>query len=411
MNEARLLCLEGCADPSLFPAQEPALPSPTLISFDESGFTGPNLLRDDQPVFAYAAVELSVDEATALIAEIREGRKPAIQAAELKASGLKRRGDWPQLSELVLRRMEGRYNFLVSDKRLALAGKAFEYLMEPVLEDNNGLFYAYGLHRLVAGAVHRSIQTVGGPAEDIAIQFERFMRTFDPADAPAVFTATGVVPGDAKVLSELLRFSRGYAERIKERTQHLRDDTESGKWVLDLTSTALMSLLVNGFGLKHRQLEVLCDESKPLQGIASEFDGFIDNDTAFPLHGGNRVVPARLNLAAPIRFGQSHDNPTLQIADLIAGLAAQLYGRNPPADLLGLKPQLDRHLHEDHILPATAGDSQMSEAEKQANMIVLRHLAARAELGADPLKGMRKIYAKAFKRSNSVGQRLRTGRH
>jgi len=368
------------------------------------------MLGDDQPVFVYAAVELSVDEATTLIAEIREGRKPIIQAEELKASSLRRRGDWPQIAELVLTRLDGRYSFLVANKRLALAGKAFEYLMEPVLEDNNGIFYAAGLHRLVAGAVHRSFETVGGPAEDIARQFERFMRSFDPADAPAVFNATPEVPADARVLRELLRFARGYAETINKRSQHLRDDIESSKWVLDLTSTALMSLLINGFGPKHRQLEVLCDESKPLQGIVSEFDAFIDNDADFPLHGGNRVVPGRLNLAAPIRFGRSQDNPTLQIADLIAGLAAQLYGRTPPADLLPLKARLDRHLHEDHILPETAGDSQMSEAEKDANMIVLRHLAARAELKADPLKDIRKIYAGAFKTANSVERRLRTGR-
>lgn len=51
-----------------------SVPDTPLISFDESGFTGPNLLRDDQPIFAYAAVDLTVEEATELIAEIREGR-------------------------------------------------------------------------------------------------------------------------------------------------------------------------------------------------------------------------------------------------------------------------------------------------------------------------------------------------
>ena len=72
-----------------------------------------------------------------------------------------------------------------------------------------------------------------------------------------------------------------------------------------------------------------------------------------------------------------------------------------------LKADLERHLHEDHILPETAGDSQMTAVEKQANMFVLRHLAGRAALGADPLKGMAKVYFQAFKRASSVGQRLR----
>jgi|SRR6478672_2054393 len=377
-----------------------------LISFDESGFTGPNLLQEDQPLFAYAAVDLSVEDATGLIAEIRDSRKSKIQAAELKASGLKKRSDWPEIAELVLQKMVGRYSFLVFDKRLALAGKAFEYLMEPVLEDNSGLFYRHGLHRLVAGALYRSISTANGPAEAVAQQLERFMRLFDPAEAPGLFTAPPEVPEDAQVLAELLRFSKGYAARIAERSQHLRDEPELGKWVLDLTSTALMSLLVRDYGLKHQRLEVLCDESKPLQGIKPLFDGFVGRADSFPLHGGNRIVEARLNLAEPLRFGQSHDNPTLQIADVIAGLAAQLFGPSPPPALASLKPELERHLHENHILPDTAADSQMSDDEKRINLIVLRHLAARAELRADPLKGMEKVYAQAIKKVGSVADRL-----
>lgn len=52
----------------------------------------------------------------------------------------------------------------------------------------------------------------------------------------------------------------------------------------------------------------------------------------------------------------------------------------------------------------------MTAVEKQANMFVLRHLAGRAALGADPLKGMAKVYVQAFKRAGSVGQRLRNRR-
>lgn len=83
-----------------------------LISFDESGFTGPNLLQEDQPLFTYAAVEMSVDEATGLVREIRVSRKSKIRATELKSSSLKKRGDWADIAELVLERMEGRYSFL-----------------------------------------------------------------------------------------------------------------------------------------------------------------------------------------------------------------------------------------------------------------------------------------------------------
>ena len=57
-----------------------------------------------------------------------------------------------------------------------------------------------------------------------------------------------------------------------------------------------------------------------------------------------------------------------------------------------------------------ARELQMTAAERQASTFVLRNLADRAALGADPLKGIAKVYFKAFKRASSVGQRLRSQR-
>jgi len=383
------------------------MPQIPLISFDEAGFTGPNLLHEDQPLFSYAAVDLSVDEAAVLISEIRDGRRKKIQAKELKASVLKKRRDWPEIVELLLRRLNGRFCFIVFDKRLAFAGKVFEYLIEPVVEERSIVFYRHQLHRVVTGALHRSIQDADGPAEAIATQFESFMRSFDPLDAPAIFTGAADAPQDVSVLAELLRFSKGYAGVISERSKHLRDDPALGTWVLDLTSTALMSLLMQHFGLKYPKVNVLCDDSKPLQEMKHEFDKYVGCEQVFPVSDGRRLIDTRLHLASPMEFGSSLANPTLQIADLIAGLSVQVYGPNPPSELLNYKPILERHLHANHILPQTAGNSQLPYEVKQANLFVLRTLASRAALHQDPLKGIDQLYEKAFKRATSIRSRLR----
>ena len=383
------------------------MPEPRLISCDEAGYTGADLTTAAQPLFAYAAHDLTLDEVTKLIADIRSSRRRAIQAVELKATGLRGRADWPEIADLLLERLEGRYAFLVFDKRLALAGKAFEYLLEPVLERNSMLFYRHGLHRVIASAIHRTIENADGPAERVAGELEAFMRSFNPTDAPTIFASGATLPEDAQVLTDVLRFAKGYRSLIEEGTSELKDNRDMAKWVLDLTSTAVMSLLTRYFGAKYPVVDVLCDDSKPLLAIRSFFDNFVGRAESFPMHGGNRIVQCRLNLARPIQFGSSITHPTLQVADLIAGMAAEAYGPKPSAALDGQRARLDRHLHDDHILPETSGSANMDPVMIAANRSVLRHLAARAELKQHPLKGMEKVYARAVKKAGSPLARRR----
>lgn len=46
-------------------------PMPRLISCDESGFTGNDMMNGQQRYFAYAAHDLSLEESEALVAEAR----------------------------------------------------------------------------------------------------------------------------------------------------------------------------------------------------------------------------------------------------------------------------------------------------------------------------------------------------
>ncbi|MBO1905296.1 DUF3800 domain-containing protein [Microvirga sp. 3-52] len=377
---------------------------PRLISCDEAGYTGPNLSNLDQPYFAYAAHDLTVEEATTLIADIR--RRHPIQAPELKASSLRRRDNWPVIAEQVLDALEGRLLVTVFDKQLALAGKAYEYLIEPVVEDNSALFYRHNLQRLVANAVHRTIVRANDTAETVGAELEKFMRSFDPADAPHLFDAAPDLPTEAAVLRQLLRIARGYRERIADRTGHLR---EEGKWVLDLTFTALSSLLQGGFGLRHERVEVLCDESKPLLAMAPFFESWVGRTEKVRLHAGDRIIEVRLNLAQPLTFGRSTDHPTLQIADLAAGIAAAVHRTpNDPA-LASVIPRVTRHLDPNHILPR---DDVIDPANPlvRANLVVLQHLAGRAELHQDPLEGMAEVYARALKRAMHPAGRLKIQR-
>jgi hypothetical protein len=224
-----------------------------LISCDEAGFTGPELLNEEQPFFVYASVDFTPTEAEAIIERTRKAHR--VQAPELKSKGLRKRPNWPQIAGEIARAAEGRAIVISFDKKLNLAGKAFEYLFEPVLEENSRLFYRHNLHRFVMNALHRVMLDSGEKVDQLAIEMQNFMRSFDPANAPALFAQLSRHDEASVVLDCILRFARGYASRIETRTSHLRGTaSDIGKWTLDLTSAALFSLVMRGWGQRYRTI-------------------------------------------------------------------------------------------------------------------------------------------------------------
>lgn len=369
----------------------PPNPPSTLISCDEAGYTGPALLDVAQPYFVYASHDLCIAESEALIADIR-ARFP-IQAAELKSQGLKRRNDWPAICEMITGRCAGRVIVIASDKKVALAGKVFEYLFEPVLEDNNGLFYTIDFHRFIMNAVHEVLSKADNPYGELATQMQRFMRTFDPETAPSLFAeAAGRHP---VIMERILTFCRGYADVIAQRTSHLRPgNSTTGKWALDLTSTSLFTLILSGWGHRHDRLTVLCDDSKPLKDGDVLFDGFIGREGEEQLEAGRYQVPIRGNLTGPIEFGSSMTHPTLQVADLVAGVTAHALANE-------VAPEVRRwvwdHMHMNYIMADPSLSSQASPTGKMGRA-VLKELARRAAAGEDPLEGMPRFVSEEMTR-------------
>ncbi|MBN9489831.1 MAG: DUF3800 domain-containing protein [Alphaproteobacteria bacterium] len=382
-------------------------PPARLISCDEAGFTGPRMLDDDQPVFAYTAIDLTPEEAQAIVDSVRARHR--VQAPELKAQLLRKRQNWGEIAIEVARQVEGRAMIMVCDKRLNLGGKTFEYLFEPVLQDNSLLFYRHDLHRFVTNAVHRALHATGEPPHAMAVELERFMRSFKPEDAPHLFAGRTTGDDSAAVLSCILRFARGYAGVIAERTANLRAEEDlTGKWTLDLTTTALHSLILFGWGHRYPRIDVLCDDSKPLRAMAHVFDGWVGREggVKIPSPRDQAEVELRGNLAGPIRFGSSAEHPTIQIADVLSGASADFVRAPQNPAMAGWGPFLGRHIHRDHILP----DAELIDTRQlgpRVNLAVLHELARRADLAVDPLTDMGEFYAATIRRFRSPAARVR----
>jgi hypothetical protein len=353
---------------------------PRLISCDEAGFTGNNLLNPDQPFFAYASHDFPLAEAETLIRQLRADHP--VQMPELKASKLLQTTRGRSLISDALSAMRGHYIATLYDKRLSLACKLFEYLYEPVLQANNALFYRHNLHRFVAMFFFMLMRD--SSIQVLAQEFEDFMRSLNPLDAPTLF---GANPAENPMIGQILRFVRGYNVIIARETRSL-GRISNDNWILDLTASAICSHLA-AWGQRHSLIEVVCDESKPLKVMDGFFDVMVNRPEVAYVEVFGKRRALTWNMSKPVEFASSKDHAGIQLADLIAGVTASLPGGDEK--LADFGAQIEPHLHEDCIFP-DFDVLDLEGDEAPVNWLILEELASRADRGDDPLEGMDVFY-------------------
>lgn len=363
-----------------------------LISCDEAGHTGPDLLHPEQRYFAFGSVSISDEEAWEIIQKVR--RDHPVQMPELKASKLMRSPRGRSIVSDIVAAVDGRFAVNVYDKLLALCGWIFEYIYEPVYQHDPRLLYQKNLHRFVAMFSWLWFNETGGDADEAIRQFQKYMRSRDEADAPLLF---GKIPGETNEFGSeypfelVLRFARGYKDIIVADNANIESATpDNGRWVLDLSASALWSHL-NHWGQSGDSLRVHCDVSKPLQAIVDHFTG----DEADAGIRRARIMgytdPLGWRLVDPVTFVDSRNHPAIQLADMIAGAAVTGLVTGIPEGFDGVMESIQRHMLRDTILP-DFDIIDLKQRSSAVNYLVLYDLALRAERKADPYTNLAEMY-------------------
>ena len=377
------------------------------IACDEAGYTGPDLLQAEQRYFAFASIQISDAEASEIIQRVR-ARHP-VQMPELKAKKLMTSDRGRKLIKALLDETEGRYVFSVFDKLLALCAQIFEYIYEPVYQADPRLLYEKKLHRFVAMYAWLWFQEGGSEALHFIQQFQQYMRTRDPADAPFLFDTPRPplsTDGSEHPFECVLRFAYGYREII------ITDNAD--------LETVLPQFSKVGIGYFHRRalesskslgtnkkpLLVRCDASKPLRAMAPTLKGDASDagiERAHRLHAEKGSLG--WCLAEPVSFVNSRRRPSVQLADVIAGGAVAMLAKEVPDSCVDIHERLAKHIHPHSILPDfdTINPANRSAA---VNALVLYDLAQRAERGRDPYADLEFVYRLAEVASGKGDYRL-----
>ena len=301
------------------------------IYFDESGFTGNNLLNEKQNYFAYGSVATNPDEAKEVVARIM--KQYGVQGGELKGKNLVKYNRGRRAMDDILTHFEGRVKISISDKKYALAGKFFEYIFEPSLSEINSLFYGINFHLFIANILYVEFIARGAGADEIFNEFESLMREMDEPRLASLFSSS-VHRENSPILTQIREFAIHRIDDIRGELDSLRGGV-TGKWILDLTGSALGSLLAH-WGLMYDEMTAICDESKPLMEKNDFFDGMIGRkgETIF-VDSPIGKQPLTFNLSGPIQFASSAVEHGIQIADTLA--AAAVFAVSNPDDPMAQK--------------------------------------------------------------------------
>ena len=354
------------------------------IYLDEAGHTGGNLLDLAQPVFVYAAVAMDEAQATAIHSEAVARFR--INDAELKGGNLVRRQRGRDAATWILEQTVQCSRAVVIDKEYALAGKFFEYVLEPVLAERNSLFYGIGLHKFVAMVVYLHFRTRDEHADRMLANFQHMMRTTDAGLLEAVLSGDGFHFEASDPLTHILNFALCHQERIKSEIRTLETLGNVLGWALELSSTAAHWLLAS-WGEEFDALRVYCDNSKSVAADLEFFENFIGRKDKVYIRFGQTNSPSLVyNLAQPIQLVNSRQFAGVQIADVWASALAYSFnhGDNEVA-----KNWLD--IAENVISNTIMPDTELVNVDRKSpfiNWVVLMELCDRSIKGEPLLQDM-----------------------
>jgi hypothetical protein len=278
------------------------------IACDESGFSGTNLLDASSPVMAHASVDLSRGEAAELIATLRSGSRFSL--TELKSGHLLRGREGSESLEWLLAALTGRAHVHLVDKEYFLVSRIVDlFLGEPSYASGT----LTGQQPPAARALYQAARPGGREWDAFLAAFVELVRTkrrrqpqrallarfFQARDALA---SCGLGPTADDVLDGLL------PERVRAVVTRLTDDDRSIPPPLEPMLPAVAET-VSFWSGGHRRVLVVHDEQSALTA-----DRLRRLQTA--LADGAEVSP----LAGLVTV-DSRDDPRVQVADLLAGIA------------------------------------------------------------------------------------------
>lgn len=194
------------------------------------------------------------------------------------------------------------------NKRYVMAGKIFEYAIEPNLKSN--LFaYKVQFNKYIATSIFEYFSNNGNKEEEILNLFHSHL---NGKPMPKTIFDLNVNEIDHEILKWVIDIVQYKPETFYD---EIMEGGEVATWILNLTSTCLMGLL-SDWGKNNSSLKVVCDNSNVFKEprILSAINSIGTNENRI------QILDKKIgySLIEEVKLGNSKDFQGLQIADLFA---------------------------------------------------------------------------------------------
>jgi hypothetical protein len=289
-----------------------------IVYFDEAGNTGAQLLDPEQPVFILASVDFTGVECEQLLAIVRTP-----QAAEAKFTSLRKSaGGQAKLLKFIQSPLlePTRAKVTITHKPYMVMGKMVDMIVETLAHEVGLDLYKDGAN-LGLTNMHFLVAPVFCGRErfdKMLASFVSMVRTPTPESKSHFFEAVRAL----QAASSVEKFKADLSLYLA--AEPMIDEVLSGTDYNSLDpAIPAFFYLCSAWGMQYqRPFDVVHDSSKPIASSKALFENMMDSSATPKMIGYDRrkfEFPLR---ATGITFGDSKENPGLQVADLLAGTVA-----------------------------------------------------------------------------------------
>ena len=298
------------------------------IYFDESGYTGSDLLNADQPVFSVASTDIGEGDACTIL----KSSFPRFRGKEFKFTKINRgprhRAGLLSLSEQ-LSKMVDRILIYNCDKRFTALVKAVDVLVEPLIHELGYDFYAGGYNRRFMNMFHFGLCQIASSEEyDLIVRwYDRFSHNSN--DASAIRQLSHIVDRCPDEVSFFVGILLAGAKHFIGSQDSIADPIDN-----DVQQSCVLALVNHWREHTTDALEIVHDASSNFFGKLELWNKITSTDIkpATVTTGDRRGIIFPLGVERT-RPGDSVGSYALQLCDMIAGLAAHLGSRMVDTDI------------------------------------------------------------------------------
>ena len=306
---------------------------PLTVYLDESGYTGPDLLNPEQPIFTVASVDLE----DALARTILQTSFPNYRANEFKFTRVLARPSHRNCLVAFSERLSAISNSIfvvICDKKFATFAKATDLLIEPLAHDLGLDFYADGFVRRYVNTFYHAVHTFSGTSlYDVIVHwYDRFSRNPSEQGLKDLRSIEASCPERVRPFMSTLLSGAEYNYAENSANSLLADN--------DIQASCVLSSLGYWRSRANRELRIVHDDSSNFFRQLPNWDLVTSSDVRPETitYEEGRTISFPMRVAQTVR-GNSAECHSLQFCDMIAGLAAYL-SRQSTSSNLGIQKEI-----------------------------------------------------------------------